>query len=176
MGWNQGDSNCGENIMDKGNITFCIGLPRSGKTSYCMNWVKELSDKPRAIVNADSIRLALTGERFNGFAEGMINQLKILQIKANLINGFDVMVDGTHTTWKSVKELLAIDPDAKYVFISADAYTCRRRANESNQEDLHPIIDRMAKQLDEIKPRFAETINTLREEAKNQNAPRIQQS
>lgn len=55
-------------LRPKGKLHFTIGLPRSGKSTFCREWVR--SGVARTIIEADAIRIALTGHRFNTNAEG----------------------------------------------------------------------------------------------------------
>lgn len=131
-----------------GSLTFMIGIPRSGKSTYCTEWVRGAPN--RAIVCADDIRLALHGKRFEGRAEPMVHAIKMTMIRALLNRGMNVIVDGTHTTEKSIRELLEIYPEANYVLFTTNKDECKRRAKETNQEDLYPVIDRMDLQLQNL--------------------------
>ena len=123
------------------NLLYCIGLPRSGKSTICTKWANE---KPmRAIVNSDSIRLALTGRRYEPLAETQVFATKHIMIRALLERGFDVMVDGTHSTEISIKRILEIDINATAVPIFVDCAECVKRARDTGQEDLIPSIERI---------------------------------
>ena len=126
-------------------LYFCIGMPRCGKSTYCNEWVKAAPN--RAIVCADNIRLALHGQRFQSLAEGMVHAIKDIMIRSLLARGMDVIVDGTHTTESSIRDILKIDPAAIAIVFDTTAEECKRRADATNQSDLHPVIDRMGKQL-----------------------------
>jgi predicted kinase len=151
------------------NLYFTIGLPRSGKSTFCNKWVTNSinildnnrftynaspyypASPPRTIVCADSIRLALTGERWNLNIEDIVDVVKHTMIKSLLLRGMDVIVDGTHTTLHNIKKLFRIDNQAKYVFIDTSAEICRNRAIADNMSDLIPVIDRMENQRTEHK-------------------------
>lgn len=131
------------------NLYCCIGLPRSGKSTYCNQWVLE---KPgRVKVCGDDIRLALTGERFNSHVEPYISAIKSTMIKTLLLGDFEVIVDGTHTTERSIKQILQIDKNAQFIVFDTDLKICKERAKLTNQEDLLPVIDRMASQIEQLK-------------------------
>ena len=124
-----------------GKLLYTIGLPRSGKSTIATKWANE---KPmRAIVNSDSIRLALTGKRYEPLAETMVFATKHVMIRALLERGFDVIVDGTHSTEISIKRILEIDINAEAIPVYVDACECVRRAKETGQNDLIPTIDRI---------------------------------
>ena len=151
-----------------GKLYFLIGLARSGKSTFAQKWLNQEIDivdnslfitksknfmthriyTPRTIVCADDIRLSL-GHRWNGHVEPFVNAIKLTMIKT-LLYKHDVLVDGTHTTTKSILELLNIDRDALTFVIYTNPQICKQRAKETNQEDLYPIIDRMYFQLLEM--------------------------
>ena len=127
------------------NLLYCIGLPRSGKSTICTKWANE---KPmRAIVNSDSIRLALTGQRYEPLAETQVFATKHIMIRALLERGFDVIVDGTHSTEVSIQRLLEIDENALAIPINTDINDCVKRAVFTNQVNLMPSINRIHKNL-----------------------------
>ena len=142
-------------------LFFLIGLPRSGKTSTVHRWLNYDIDicnnntidrsgnkfefPSRVTVCADDIRLSM-GHRWNGFVEDYVHATKIMMIRT-LLHKHDVLVDGTHTTAKSIKQLLAIDKNAQYYIVNTPPEECKKRATVTNQEDLHPIIDSMNEQL-----------------------------
>lgn len=122
-----------------GKLYFLMGLPRSGKSSWAQSWIEE---KPgRVIVCADDIRLAC-GHRWNSHIESYISSSKELMIKT-LLQKHDVLVDGTHTTENNIRKLLQIDHNAQPIFINTHPEVCKKRAKQTNQEDLYPIIVRM---------------------------------
>lgn len=156
--------------MSRGNLFFTIGLPRCGKSTFCKEWMKntpqyEVSDcyfqtfpkerinfaKNRVVVNADTIRLNLYGQRFCDVGEPFVHAVKDCMIRSLLDYGHDVLVDGTHTSEYSRKALYRIDQNAQYVLIDTPVNICKERAIECGQEDLLPVIDRMSKQLYDFK-------------------------
>src|SRR3990167_9078457 len=96
-----------------GNLYVTIGLPRSGKSTYCKQWA--MRTPRRTIVSGDSIRLAMTGQRFNYNIEPFVNATKLVMTKSLLLNGFDVIVDETCTTEKSIREMLQIYKHAEFI-------------------------------------------------------------
>jgi predicted kinase len=122
-------------------LIFTIGLPRSGKSTFATEWALE---KPmRAIVSSDSIRLALTGKRYEPLAETMVFATKHIMIRSLLERGFDVCVDGTHSTEISITRLYEIDINAQHVLVQTYPYVCKQRAESTNQLDVIPTIDRV---------------------------------
>lgn len=131
--------------MLNGKLYFTIGMPRSGKSTYCNKWAAE---KPnRVIVSSDDIRFALHGKRYEPLAETMVFAIKHIMTRAHLNRGNDVIVDGTHSTRLSIQRLLEIDRLAVAVTIETPADECIRRAIATNQEDLIPVISRIDAQI-----------------------------
>ena len=165
-------------IKMKGKLLFLIGLPRSGKStiaeklSHFNGYIGDAhyipydihiintkgNTKSRAIVCADSIRFNLHGMRWSTVAEPFVAVIKTIMIKSLLDKGVDVIVDGTHTTPKSVEEMFHIDPEAEYCFIYSTSEICKARAVQSLQPDLIPVIERMNQQLQKLNKNIIEDI------------------
>lgn len=127
------------------NLIYCIGIMRSGKSTLCKQWAE--ASPMRAIVSSDDIRLALTGKRYEPLAETMVFATKHVMIRALLNRGFDVIVDGTHSTEISIQRILEIDINAKAIPIQTEYTTCIQRAIDTNQSDLLPSINRVYNNL-----------------------------
>lgn len=131
--------------MKKGKLYFTVGLPRSSKSTFCNNWVK---DRPMSvIVSSDDIRLAMHGKRYEPLAETMVFAIKHVMIRALLNRGFDVIVDGTHSTEISIQRLLEIDENAMAIIFDTPKEVCIERAIATNQSDLIPAIERIEENL-----------------------------
>jgi predicted kinase len=170
-------------------LHFLIGLPRSGKSTIAESWVGDHIDilgngigmdkidtmfrpyVPRVVVDPDQIRLAL-GHRWNTFVEPYVASVKDTMIRA-LLNDHDVLVDETHTTERSMLNLLQIQPGASWYFIDTPSDVCKQRADDTNKSYLKPIIDRMYYNLlnlcgcgwDELKHELPPKIEELRQRA-----------
>ena len=126
-------------------LQFTIGLPRSGKSTFANKWADE---KPRrVIISSDNIRLALTGKRYEPLAETMVFATKHVMIRAMLDRGFDVLVDGTHSTEISLMRIFEIDINAEPIIFDTRPEVCKSRADITGQSDLYPIIDRISTNL-----------------------------
>jgi len=68
--------------------------------------------------------------------------IKYAMIRTLLLQGYDVLVDDTHTTDESILRLLEIDVNATYFYVDTSINVCKDRAVDTKQEDLIPIIDR----------------------------------
>ena len=160
-------------------LYYTIGLPRSGKSTLCDEWVNYNLDinkhhqfyhrdysykgmdhaivppaykneQPRVIICSDDIRIALHGRRYITQAEETVHSIQRIMIRALLNRGFDVIVDGTHTTKNSIKRMLGFDKNAQYVYINTSAEECQKRAIETDQPDLCDVISRMELSLQEL--------------------------
>lgn len=144
-------------IERKPRLYFTIGLQRSGKSTYCTRWaqrleMREADDRyPRAIVCADSIRLAHHGERYLRKPEPFIFAFDTLMIQSLLERGHDVIADETATTERSIRRILEIDIDAQHVVIDTPKQVCIERAYKTNQPDLVPVISRCSEQFERLK-------------------------
>ncbi len=184
-------------------LYMTIGSPRSGKSTLAKQWLKYQLDicstntgysfikrinnfqqitneeSPRIVINEDDIRLALTGKRFTFKAEPMVHAISHTMIRA--YKDYDILIDETHTTWKSIEELLWIYPDAIPVWIhKPNLYTkkeewkqhielCCQRAEETNQFDLIEVIKfRHAPQLEELSINFDDKFTSLVQKIKKE--------
>ena len=118
------------------------GLPRSGKTTWAgkMNY---------PIVNPDSIRLAMHGQRFNILAEPFVWAVAQLMVRALFLSGHStVIVDATNTTKKRRDMWKSSDWDTKFVCFGTSIDTCLARA--ANDTEMIKVIERMAEQFEQL--------------------------
>jgi len=117
-----------------------VGLPRSGKSTL-------LSKKkfPSPIVNPDSIRLALHGQRYVQAAEDFVWAIAKVMVKSLFLAGHnEVIIDATNNTrkrrdfWRS-KEWMTV-----FIHINTPKEECIRRAKLTDDYDIIPVIERMA--------------------------------
>ncbi len=118
-----------------------VGLPRSGKTT----WAKAFSaDHGVPVVNPDSIRLALHGQRFAPEAEPFVWAVAKVMVRALFLAGHTtVVLDATNLTRKRRDEWLSEHWDTGFVPMAADKAECLRRAQVENDETIIPVIRRM---------------------------------
>lgn len=90
-------------------LYVCVGLPRSGKSTYCKQFIKFRGN--HCLISGDSIRFALTGQRFNSNVEEVVHTIKHVAIKSALLNHQNVVYDGTNTTIESISKILKIAED-----------------------------------------------------------------
>jgi predicted kinase len=125
-----------------------VGLPRSGKTT----WARAFSQQHACpIVNPDSIRLAMHGQRFAPQAERFVWATAHAMVGALFLAGHDhVIVDATNTTRKRRDEWMSKEWRTAFVVIAADEATCIERA--AGDEEIIPVIRRMASQWEPLGP------------------------
>jgi predicted kinase len=141
-------------VERKPRLYFTIGAARSGKSTYAKRWVQGLEDIegwdgfPRVRWNQDCMRLNVHGQRYAKEAEPFIHTMKSYAVKTLLDGGHDVIVDGTNTTEASIRQLLDIDLDARYILIDTKLHVCLQRALDTGQGDLIPVIRRHCRQIE----------------------------
>lgn len=124
-------------------LILLAGLPRSGKTT----WATQNTTAP--IVNPDSIRLALHGQRFAPSAEPFVWAIAKTMVRALFLAGHrTVVLDACNTTAKRRLEWESDDWRTDLHVIETSAVECIRRAVLTGDHDIIPVIKRMAAQCD----------------------------
>ena len=134
-------------------LTMLLGLPRSGKTS----WVED-NKSNQVVVSADSLRYLVYNQRFWADGEALMWSLRTMILKYLISQGVDIIIDETNILAKSrasiIKLARSLDAKNKYwidCVVMKDAGNtelCIERAKTGNMEDLVPVIERMAEQLE----------------------------
>jgi predicted kinase len=124
-------------------LIVTVGLPRSGKTTWART-----SGWP--IVNPDSIRLAIHGQRFYGPAEPLVWATAYLMVEALRLAGHRrIVVDATNVSAKRRTEWESRYPGAvEWKVIETSPEECIARARAEGDEAIVPVIERMAKEWD----------------------------
>ncbi|MGA9768175.1 MAG: AAA family ATPase [Blastocatellia bacterium] len=122
-------------------ILVCtVGLPRSGKST----WAKS---QAYPIVNPDSIRLAIHGQRFIGIAEPFVWATAKAMVRALFLAGHQIVIlDVTGNTRKRREEWLSKDWATYFKVIDTSAEICFERAVAESDSEIIPQIERMAAQ------------------------------
>lgn len=129
-----------------GKLLIMLAPARAGKSTWSKNWLKvNDSDLPKVMVNSDSIRLALHGERFKASREKEVHKITEVMVKCLFSQEFFVNVDDTNTTVSSLRKWLRIDPSAIVIYLDTPQEECERRAYSTEQPDLveKGVISRM---------------------------------
>jgi len=131
-------------------IICMMGLPRSGKSTKA----RLLSEKCGIpIVNRDSIRLALHGQRFVTLAEPMVKAISGIMVNALFIAGHHtVIVDETNVRRSTRDFWASLNKDAKIEFwhIDTPAEVCLERARSMSDATIQPVIERMAEDFEPL--------------------------
>lgn len=130
-------------------LTICMmGLPRSGKTTLA----RKLSEKLNApIVNRDSIRLALHGQRFVPVAEPMVKAISGIMVNALFKAGHaTVIIDETNVRRSTRDFWKGIQPNIRFLHVSTSEEECLARARSMNDEEIQPVIHRMAAEFEPL--------------------------
>ncbi len=127
-------------------LIVMVGLPRSGKST----WAK-MQGAP--IVCPDAIRLALHGERYIQLAEPFIWALAPMMVRALFLAGHTkVIVDGCHVSRKRRDAWLAPEWQTWFKVMRTDVQTCLYRAEQEQDKEIMPIIDKMNEEIEPIQP------------------------
>lgn len=127
-------------------LVVMVGLPRSGKTTRARQM-------GYPIVNPDSIRLAMHGQRFAALAEPLVWAIAKIMVRGLFLAGHDmVTVDATNTTRKRRDEWKSRDWVRIFDVITTPAETCRERARAEGDTEILPVIDRMESEAQSIGP------------------------
>ncbi len=119
-----------------------IGLPRSGKTTFCQS----MTDYP--VVNPDAIRMALGCYPFKAEREAEVWKHVKVFVDSLFAYGHDtVVLDATNCTALSHAKWTSDKYETIWVHIDTPILTCLNRANASGQLYLLPVIERMAANL-----------------------------
>jgi predicted kinase len=119
-------------------LILTVGLPRSGKST----WARQ---QGHPVVNPDSVRLAVTGQRFVKEAETAVWMIVKYMVTSLFLAGHEtVILDATSTTHARRDQFLSKDWDAYVKVFDTHRDVCAQRALATNQADLLPIIDQMA--------------------------------
>ena len=135
-------------------IILMVGLPRSGKTTWAKNYVQENSNT--VIVSPDTIRLALHNHRFIGESEDFVWATHYLMVKTLLLEGYNVLVDATNITEKRrnpyFNKFKGYEILTKVMNTSKEE--CIERAKLIKDEEIIPIIEKMANQYESCETCF----------------------
>ena len=121
-----------------GKILICtMGLPRSGKTTWARS-------QAYPIVNPDSIRLALHGQRFAPEAEPYVWAIAQTMVKSLFLAGHSkVILDACNNTRKRRDQWVCSEWKTFFKTIDTPKHICMQRAKNESDEAIVPVIERM---------------------------------
>lgn len=123
-------------------LTLMVGLPRSGKSTLC----KRMGIP---IVNPDSIRIAIHGQRFIGSAEPMVWAVAKYMVVALFEAGHEhVVLDATNTTIQRRNEWADKRWTREFFIVGPGKEVCISRAAALEDAYIIPIIEKMAEQYE----------------------------
>ena len=125
-------------------LILTVGLPKSGKSTYARQFWNQVP-----IVCPDEIRLALHGQRFVAAAEPFVWAIAHVMVEALFRAGHpQVVLDATNTTRKRRAEWLSDRWQTSVRVIDTPAAVCLERARREGDDEIVPIIERMAEQYE----------------------------
>lgn len=130
-------------------LILTVGLPRSGKSTWSKEYIAKYPGA--AIVNPDSIRLALHGEPHIDKAEPMVWTMAKYFVESLFLAGHDtVIVDATNIT-KARRNFWRFGTwDLKFKHIDTSKLVCIQRATDERRNDLIPVIRKMADRFEPL--------------------------
>ena len=135
--------------MSENMLIVMVGLPRSGKST----WARK---QGLPIVSSDAIRSALyndmgEGERFLKSAEPMIWVICTLMVSALFKAGnTSVIVDNCHVKRKYRDQWQSDKWQTWFKHIDTNWETCMGRARIEKDEEIIPIIEKMANEFEAL--------------------------
>jgi len=118
-----------------------MGLPRSGKTTVARRLSKILGVP---IVNRDSIRLALHGQRYQKSAEPMVKAIALVMVRALFEAGHSVVIVDETNVRRSTRDFRRSDDWVTEILsVFALPEVCLRRAGAANDEVIQSVIMNM---------------------------------
>jgi predicted kinase len=121
-----------------------VGLPYSGKST-----ISKRIGVP--IVNPDSIRVALHGQKFYAPAEPMVWAMAKNMVRALFLAGHDtVVLDATNTTVARRKEWLSTQWRTEFYCVPTEVEECINRAIAAGDEDMVEIIRYMDAKFEDL--------------------------
>ena len=123
-------------------VICMMGLPRSGKSTVAHELWEELG---APIVNRDSIRLALHGQRYQKEAEAMVKVVAQIMVRALFHAGHKtVIVDETNLKRATRDFWRDGEWKTEFLHVKTSKELCYMRAGAAKDADIMPVIEGMA--------------------------------
>ncbi len=144
--------NLGPRSLLKKRLVCMMGLPRSGKSTAA----RGLSQAVGApVVNRDSIRLALHGQRYQPLAEPMVKAVAIVMVRALFTVGHRVVIVDETCISRSTRDFWRAGEDTWQTCVlevPTPLGVCMKRAQATNDLEIQPVIAKMADVLEPLLP------------------------
>jgi predicted kinase len=125
-------------------LIILVGLPRSGKSYY-----SRTLNAP--VVNPDSIRLAVHGQRYIQQAEDLVWVIAKIMVKSLFLSGHEtVVLDATNTTKKRREMWKDKEYDIEFHVIETGKEICIARATAEGDNEIIEVINRMSTQFEPV--------------------------
>lgn len=96
------------------------------------------------MVNADAVRLALHGQRYQALAEPMVKAIRLVMVRALFEAGHDIVLyDETNFSRATRDSMKSTEWETRYIHVPTSPEVCKERAIATGQPDLLPVIDAM---------------------------------
>lgn len=141
-------------MVKKPKMTILVGLPRSGKSTYAKKIQKYANayGGNTVIVSSDEIRLLEYGQRYLAGGERYLWKTHGIVLKVLMQQQFDVIVDSTNINKVHRATLIELAKEFGYrthaVCFTTDVAECVERALKDGMEDLVPVIEQMASDIE----------------------------
>ena len=130
-------------------LILMVGLPRSGKTTAANGLVE---GQGAVIVNSDLIRKAIHGEAFIPTAEPFVWAIARVMVQALFLAGHTVVIlDATNNT-KARRDAWKGPWKRMYHTVDTSKKVCIQRAVTEGDEEIVPVIERMAEAFEPVEP------------------------
>jgi hypothetical protein len=96
------------------------------------------------VVNADAVRLALHGQRYQALAEPFVKAIRLTMVRALFEAGHDtILYDETNFSRAARDQVRSDQWVTKFIHVPTPPDVCKERAILTGQPDLLPVIDAM---------------------------------
>jgi hypothetical protein len=133
-----------------GKLIFLVSVPRAGKSTWADDYSVNYGNC--VAVNADSFRLAISNDRWNYLTEKFVFATEMAAIRAiRLANPYiDIIKDDCHNSKSAILDCFSLDEKAECKFIPYDVQVCHKRAIDTGQPDLIPVIENFHKDIQKL--------------------------
>lgn len=141
-------------------LEILIGLPASGKSSYCKDKLKE--NKDIEIVSSDAIREEVFGDVNDQSHNGEVFNIVFKRVREAILNNRDVILDATNLSRKRRINFIKEMPKTfirAIVFAVPFEICCERNAHR-NRVVPQTVMERMYKQFEA--PSYAEGFDDIK--------------